>query len=148
MNVRRPRPRPGWRGASFRGAIASATVALSATACTSPTDAFCGKLRDDYKLGDLTTAIRQRDQRRITQGLERLRELQDTAPDEIHDDMRAIVDAVSGAVRAVTKAPGANGEDTPVDLTLLSQQLAAIEAPAQHVATFADRSCGLTLNPS
>ena len=58
--------------------------------------------------------------------------------------LRAIV---SGAVRAVTKAPGANGEEVPVDLTLLRQQLAEIQEPAQHVADFADRSCGLKLNP-
>lgn len=123
-----------------------ATV-VGISGCTSPEDQFCGRLRDDYRLDDLVTAIERRDQRRITEGLEGLRELQDIAPAEIHDDFRAVVDAVSGAVRAVTKARGADGEEVPVDLTLLGQQLAEIEQPAQHVADFADRSCGLKLNP-
>lgn len=145
MIGRRSRVRAGRR----RAATLASLLALAPVvgACTSQTDEFCGRLRDDYRLTDLVTAIRQRDQRGVTDGLERLRKLQDIAPDEIHDDLRDVVDAVSNAVRAVTDAPGADGEDTPVDLTLLSQQLAKIEQPAQHVADFADRSCGLQLNP-
>lgn len=131
------------------GAVAMAVLSGSVglTACTSSEDQFCGRLRDDYQLEELVTAIEKHDQRRITERLEALRELQDIAPDEIHDDVRMVVDAVSGAVRAVTRAPGANGEEVPVDLTLLRQQLAEIQEPAQHVADFADRSCGLKLNP-
>jgi len=132
----------------LHGAV-SALLLLTGVAagCTSPEDEFCGRLRDEYRLDDLVTAIEQRDERRTTDGLRRLRELQDVAPDEIHDDFRAVVDAVSDAVRAVTKARGADGEEVPVDLTLLGQQLAEIREPAQHVADFADRSCGLKLNP-
>lgn len=125
-------------------------VALAAgvlPACTSPADQFCGGLRDNYLLTDLRRAIGQNDQRRITEGLEELRQLQDVAPTEIHDDFRTLTDAVSDAVRAVTKAPGADGEEVPVDLLLLSQQLAEVQEPAQHVAEFADRKCGLQLNP-
>lgn len=127
-------------------ALLAAAIAVLG-ACTSPEDQFCGRLRDEYRLEPLVTAIEQRDQRRITEGLATLRELQDIAPADVHDDFRTIVDAISGAVRAVTKAPGADGEEVPVDLTLLAQQLASIDGPAQHVAEFADRSCGLTLNP-
>lgn len=138
---------PSRRVAAIARLLAILLVIVVLPACTSPADQFCGRLRDDYRLTSLITAIKHRDQRRITDGLERLRELQDIAPAEIHDDFRAVVDAVSGAVRAVTKAPGANGEEVPVDLTLLGQQLAEIQKPAQHVAEFADRSCGLNLNP-
>ncbi len=60
---------------------------------------------------------------------------------------QAYVDAVSGAVRAVTGAKGPEGQDEPVDLTLLGQHLKDVREPAQHVADYADRSCGLTLNP-
>lgn len=130
------------------GAIAiSGALAIGGTACTSAEDQFCGQLRDDYELEQLVTAIRQRDQRRITEGLERLRQLQDVAPAEIHDDFRAVVDAVSSAVRAVTDATGANGESVPVDLTVLGDELAAIEEPAHNVADYADRECGLKLDP-
>jgi hypothetical protein len=125
----------------------AALVAWSTTACTSDVDRFCGQLRDRYHLERLVTAIQHRDQRRITEGLEDLRALEDVAPAEIHDDFRAVVDAVSGAVRAVTKAPGADGEQVPVDLTALGTRLAAIDRPAQHVADYADRKCGLRLNP-
>ena len=140
---------PGRRRVRGRRALICGLAAGLATlgACTSPEDQFCGRLREDYHLDTLVSAIQRRDERRITAGLEQLRELQDIAPESIHDDVRAVVDAVSGAVRAVTKAPGADGEQVPVDLTLLSQQLAEIREPAQHVADFADRSCGLKLNP-
>lgn len=144
MTVPRRRPRRFRLGAIL---LAGSAAILVVPGCTSPEDEFCGRLRDEYRLDRLVTAIERRDQKRITEGLETLRELQDIAPAEIHDDFRAVVDAVSGAVRAVTKARGADGEEVPVDLTLLGQQLASIEEPAQHVAIFADRSCGLDLNP-
>lgn len=131
-----------------RAAVAVATVfAVATVGCTSAEDRFCGQLRDDYQLEELVTAIRQRDQRRTTEGLERLRQLQDVAPAEIHDDFRAVVDAVSSAVRAVTNATGADGESVPVDLTVLGDELAAIDEPAHNVATYADRECGLELDP-
>lgn len=122
-------------------------VGVTSTGCTSAEDRFCGQLRDDYQLEDLVTAIERRDRRRITEGLERLRELQDVAPAEIHDSFRAVVDAISSAVRAVTNATGADGEALPVDLTQLGIDLAEVEGPAQEVAEYADRECGLRLDP-
>lgn len=136
------------RLSALRASATAVVLGVSVVAaCTSPEDQFCGRLREDYQLDDLVTAIERRDQRRITEQLAALRELQDIAPAEIHDDVRAIVDAVSGAVRAVTKAVGADGEEVPVDLLELRQQLEQIQQPAQHVADYADRSCGLKLNP-
>ncbi|MFN8050749.1 MAG: hypothetical protein U0Q22_04905 [Acidimicrobiales bacterium] len=140
------RPHRARRALARLAVCAGACVLLAPVACTSSEDQFCGRLRDEYRLDELVTAIQRQDQRRITQGLEGLRELQDVAPAAIYDDFRAVVDAVSAAVRAVTKAPGADGEKVPVDLTLLGQQLAAITQPAQHVADYADRNCGLKLN--
>jgi hypothetical protein len=129
------------------GAAVAILLVAAPLGCTSSEDRFCGRLRDDYELDDLVTAIERRDQKRITANLEALRELQDVAPAAIHDDFRAVVDAVNAAVRAVTRVPGPDGEAVPVDLTLLGQQLAAIDEPAQHVAEYADRKCGLKLNP-
>lgn len=127
--------------------MAATLIAATPVACTSAEDRFCGQLRDDYQLEELVTAIEQRDRRRITEGLERLRQLQDVAPADIHDSFRAVVDAVSSSVRAVTNATGADGEARPVDLTQLGLDLAKIEGPAQEVADYADRECGLRLDP-
>jgi len=120
---------------------------LGAPGCTSSEDQFCGSLRDDYRLDELVTAVETRDQQGITDGLAALRDLQDVAPAAVHDDLRTVIDALESAVRAVTSAPGPDGEDLPVDLMLLREQLGAIGEPAQHVADYADRNCGLKLNP-
>ena len=133
-----------------RVAIALAiTVALHGSiACgvTTDEDKFCGRLRTEYRLDRLNSAITSRDQRRITESLASLRQLQDVAPAAIFDDFRLLVDAVSGAVRAITKAPGADGEQLPVDVGALNQQLAAIGPPAEHIADYARKNCGLTVN--
>lgn len=126
-------------------AIAVVGAALSSTACTSDTDRFCEALRDQWDLSSLSEAIQTRDLRSITAGLESLREVQDVAPDDVHDDFRTLIDALSGAVRIVTNAPDSTGETSPVDPTALTRQLEEIDEPAHNVAEFADRNCGLSL---
>lgn len=120
---------------------------MTSVSCTNAEDRFCGMLRDEYELDDLVTAITQQDQRRVNESLEQLRALQDEAPLEIHDDLRSIIDAVTSAVRVVTKTPTADGKTVPIDLTELNQSLGSIKTPAQHVSDYAEENCGLDLNP-
>lgn len=115
-------------------------------ACTSDTARFCERLRENYGLESLSDAIIARDVRGIDQSLEELRKVQDVAPAEIFEDFRHLIDVLTDLVRTVTETKDSKGETTPVDPTTLTAQLGEIAAPAQKVADYADRYCGIELS--
>ena len=76
------------------GAALGALLALAPLGCTSAEDEFCGRLGDTYQLDELVTSISSLDKPAITRHLTELRELQHEAPAEVHDDLRAVIDAL------------------------------------------------------
>lgn len=126
-------------------ALAAALVALTATSCADPKERFCSELQDNQDLAGLSDAIRRGDGAATQASLQRISLLADLAPPEISGDMRHLVDALSDAVRIVTRAKGPEGVDTPVDAQALSDALTTVPESSQHVREYADRECGIHL---
>ena len=127
-----------------RLAAIAALVVLGAS-CTSAQEEFCRQLEDNADFDDLRTGINRDDPELIDEALTDLQRLGDLAPDEIKDDVDALVEAVIGAVRAVTDVDGPSGESTPVDVDELNASLDGIQSSTQRVVDYADRECELTI---
>lgn len=131
-----------------QGAIVAAIAAMSAlmfaAGCTSTEATFCAELEDRVDLGELVNAIELEDTKRISDGLDDLRVLEDTAPEEVFDEVRALIDVVSNLVRVTTGVDEGSGS-APLDAAELNAALAEVAEPAQVLAEYADRTCGITL---
>lgn len=127
-----------------RAALAAMTVGLGPIACTSADATFCAELEDRLDLGALVEAIELQDERGIRDALEDLRVLEDTAPEEVFDEVRVLVDVVSNLVRITTGVDDGGGA-APLDADELNAALAEVAEPAQVLADYADRTCGITL---
>lgn len=141
------------RAAALAAALAAVVSTLAgchAAANVSPetlrseNEQFCRRLREDYRLTELRSAIERNDTAAVGDELRRFRDLALYAPPSIRADMTAIASAVDDSVRAVT-ATGADGGQRPVDLSDLDGRIMRIGPSAQAVAAFADRECGIQL---
>jgi hypothetical protein len=129
----------------IRRLLAATLLVAVTTACTSAQEEFCRRLEDNADFETLRTGINRDDEALISEALADLQQLADVAPTEIAGDVDALVDAVTGAVRAVTDVDGPSGETTPVDVDELNSRLDGIQSSAQTVVDFADRECELTI---
>lgn len=130
---------------SLAAVVVAASTALGAAACTRPTDEFCEVLSTRRGLDELGAAIARRDEPAIRRELADLRELERTAPPELLDDVRTVLDTVSETVRAVTEVEVDDPDAAPVDLTALNDRLASVQPAAQRLTDFADRNCRVDL---
>jgi len=137
------RPHRGTLRIRVAGAALGALLALAPLSCTSAEDEFCGRLGDTYQLDELVTSISGLDKPAITRHLTELRELQHEAPAEVHDDLRAVIDALVDVVRVVTDATGPDGATGPIDVEALNARLTAIQEPATRIVSYARTTCGL-----
>jgi hypothetical protein len=118
--------------------------ALFPTACSSDLDDFCHQLKATYDLSDLRAALDRDDSAAIERALAQLQRLDDLAPKEIRDDVDAVVSAVVASVRAVVPVTGPNGENMPVDLTLLNGALDSVSASSARVVAYGRKNCQMT----
>ncbi|MEZ5320747.1 MAG: hypothetical protein R2698_01450 [Microthrixaceae bacterium] len=135
----------------LRGAAAVLLCVAVLGGCTSAPDRFCGRLRQDYRLLDLSEAIEHHDRAAMQRAVSRLRDLQDVAPESVFNDMRSVIDALEAAIDAVVRSPDPNADPSvstgpPIDTIRVSKLLAEARRPAQDLATYADRECGLDLS--
>ncbi len=115
-----------------------------AAGCSTELDDFCDQLSDIYDFQDLRQAIDRDDRDAIEAALTDAQRLADSAPEEIEEDITAVVDALVDTVRSVIDVEGPDGQNMPVDVAQLNEALSEVSENAQRVQVFADEKCGIT----
>jgi len=124
--------------------LAVAIVVLCSEGKSGSTAAFCASARtgenplDVFDRYDPTNVDSARDQ--LQRGVDRLQELEEAAPSEIHDDLKVLVDVAQQLVTALD--PAAKDEEIP-DFTSEFDQ---VQAASGNVIRFAADNCGLQLD--
>lgn len=128
--------------AVFAVALLAAIVLLWSRGEAGNTAAFCDSLRngpnpvqlfDQYDPSNVSSASQQ-----LQQGVTRLKELEDAAPSEIHDDMAVLVDFAEQLVGALDPS-----NKTVPDFSGSSAKVAAASA---NVVQFAATKCNVQLD--
>jgi hypothetical protein len=123
-----------------------AIVLLWSRGDSGSTAAFCKSLHsgenpldvfDRYDPADVAAARTQ-----LKQGVDRLRQLEQAAPGEIHGDMKVLVDVAQQLVQALD--PSAKNKPLP-DFT---SQFDRVRASSGNVTRFASDRCAVTLDSS
>ncbi len=135
----------------MRVAVAATLVlaAMLGSACSSggsggSTQAFCDSLRsgdnplDVFNRYDPTNLATARDQ--LQRGVDRLKQLEQAAPSEIHNDVQVLVDVGS---RVVTALDPASDNTAAPDFTADAQRVTDASAAVHN---FASTHCGIDLD--
>jgi hypothetical protein len=124
--------------------LAVAIVLLWSEGKSGSTASFCSSARtgenplDVFDRYDPTNVDSARDE--LQRGVDRLRQLEQAAPGEIHDDMKVLVDVAQQLVTALD--PAAKDKEIP-DFT---SQFDRVAAASGNVIRFAADKCGLQLD--
>jgi hypothetical protein len=136
-------------------ACAAALVLVGAPACSDDDggsrEAFCAALP---RTPDLATVLDDLDgtppaelEPRLDDGVDRFRDLEDAAPDQIRDEVGRVADVVEEILDVVRE----HADDREVlrdELTERDGRLLAVGPAAQRVVDYARRACGVELGGS